>query len=213
MADILNREKREIAYRRAVKRAYKPFRKSDKNRQPAWGRMKKQMLADIQPLYDKQVLDAARGMMAKHAKVPPPPGWRPPPDTRVEDMIDDMIAVSKRKWKELKRPLKRKDVLEWRKRWLGNGRAERIAATEVTTAHQRGEDAAWKYLRDEQGVLLEGIWRTEINPCPLCQAMKDKPAAFWRQYYPLGPPQPHVSCRCYVDHFSKTDAALDGVPQ
>lgn len=210
--DILNREKREIAYRRAVKRAFKPFRKSEKNRQPAWGRMKKQLLKDLQPLHDKQRLDAARGMFAKHGTAPVDPSWRPPADSRVEDMVDDMIAVSKQKWKELDRPLKREDVLKWRARWLGNKRSEMVAATEVTFAHQSGEDAAWAHMRDTQGVLLEGIWKTEANPCPFCTAMKNKPSAFWRQYYPQGPPQPHPACRCYIKHYEKTEAALKGTP-
>lgn len=178
----------------------RPQRKAEHNRMPRWAQIRDALVGPLQKEFARIQLLAARALVAKYGVEPLPSSWRPPEDDRAARLVADMIDSSRQKWRELRRPLRRAEVLAWRKQELGDARARLVSVTEVTIAQQAGADAAWAYLR-QQGQKLIGVWRTERNPCPFCQAVSDTPDNVWREFYPSGPPV-HPRCRCVIQHMT-----------
>lgn len=197
--ELFNRDKLEGKVRSKVRAAFKTPRQAVSRRQPSWSRLRRELIANVQPVLESIQLDAIRQMFAVHGDGPAPKQAKPNAEQRAKDLADDLIAVSKRRWATLKRPLSGQDVAEWRRQNFGTERVELIAVTEVTIAHQTGEDIAWKYLK-KQGVKLSGTWRVGQNPCEECLAMNGKTERVWRRKFPKGPPSPHPGCNCYIVH-------------
>lgn len=99
-------------------------------------------------------------------------------------------------------------------RWIGNGeplskliddlgiyfdrgRAERIAATEVTRAYAEGNKIAYQ----ESGVVAGWEWRTAADEirCPTCKGLEGARRFIGQQFIPgVTQPPAHVNCRCWV---------------
>jgi SPP1 gp7 family putative phage head morphogenesis protein len=80
---------------------------------------------------------------------------------------------------------------------FGEGRAHRIAVTEVTRAFAEGNRAAWR----ASGVIEGREWRTNNDElvCPVCGPLAGKVVGL-NETFPggiQGPPA-HVSCRCWI---------------
>lgn len=192
--------------RRAVKRAFKPYRKppSGRNRQPPWSKIRKKMVADLEPILEKVRQEAARNLVVQHGTGPLPPDFEFPASNRAAELVEDMIDVSRQRWKELPRPLRKEDVRAWYKRNLGDDRAETVARTELTMAQTKGEEAALPIIR-QQGVSLDGIWKAFPDACPICTPFHNKPSSIWKTAFPAGPPA-HPRCRCSLEYKKVADA-------
>lgn len=83
----------------------------------------------------------------------------------------------------------------------GAGRAETIAATEVTTANTAGELARVDDVERRTGMAIMAVWVTERDDrvCPRCEAMDGAPRQAWKGDAEHGPPL-HPSCRCFVEY-------------
>lgn len=206
MADLPNREKYELKIAAIVRKGFKPQRKKPNRRQPRYAEIRDAVFDDLEKMLDWVRLDAARNLIVKYGKNPAPPDWKPP-SGRAKDLLSDLEQTSRRAWKKLKRPLTDESVAEWRAKYLGEDRIKTIAETELALAHQQGEDAALDILK-KQGVYLEGIWKCEPNCCDACEACRDKPERFWRKRFPSGPPSPHPSCKCYIEHHDKMNPPI-----
>lgn len=194
---VAHRDWLETQVRRAVKRVLKKHMQADHNRQPPYATIRKALIKELDPILNKITGNVARDEVRRFGTASDR-SWRPEPNNRAELLADDLIQVSKRRWSEMKKPRKRAEVLKWRKQNLGDSRAISIAATEVTLAINRGKSAAFGYL-GSRGVLMERIWRTRRDQCELCRPMKNQPSAVWSRFYPMGPPSPHVRCRCELE--------------
>lgn len=191
--EVSNRAYVEKQVQSAVNRAFKAPRAASGNRQPGWATLKRELIDEIQPHLEKIQLDAIRAMYARYGDGPAPPHVKPNADKRANDLADDLIAVSKKRWAKMKKPRTPDDIKAWRRENFGNDRAKNIAITETTIANTAGEMIAWKALK-KSGNDLEGYWVTEQNPCAFCAEMKGQPAAVWKRTYPAGPPSPHPGC-------------------
>lgn len=206
MADLPNRDKYEKKLAAIVRRGFKPHRNAQNRRQPRYAEIRKEVQADLEKMLDWVRLDAARNLIAKYGKSPAPFDWKPP-SGRAADLMVDLEATSRKAWKKIPRPLTDESVAKWRAKYLGEDRIRNIAETELTMAHQAGEDAALEVLK-AQGVYLEGIWKCEPNCCQFCERVRDKPERIWRKIYPKGPPSPHVGCKCYIEHHDKMNPPI-----
>lgn len=205
MAQLQFRERREAEIRRAVKRAFRPYRKADHNRQPPWAKIRDALLRDLPPLLDRVKRTTARQFFATHAPDLDTTGFSvSPSDGRVSELVADLIDVSRRRWAEMGKRKSREAVLEWRKRNLGDQRAVTVAETEVHIAKQQAENAAWRFIQGREGKRLEGYWMTNCDLsktgcCPLCDPLDGLPSSRWKRFYPEGPPV-HPRCRCEIVH-------------
>lgn len=79
---------------------------------------------------------------------------------------------------------------------LGEGRAETIAATEVTRARTYILDIYQSQLT-KLGVVTTFRWQTEEDEkvCPICSPLDKRTQDKWPSQYKDGPPA-HVNCRC-----------------
>lgn len=78
------------------------------------------------------------------------------------------------------------------------GRADSIAATEVTRGTSAGESAGVA-VASSVGVSLQPIWETERDArvCPICSPLQGTGVDRWGRLYPGGPPA-HPNCRCWL---------------
>ena len=195
--EVSNRAYVEKQVQSAVNRAFKAPRAASGNRQPGWATLKRELIDEIQPHLEKIQLDAIRAMYARYGDGPAPPNVLPNADKRANDLADDLIAVSKKRWAKMKKPRTPEDIKAWRMENFGNDRAKNIAITETTIANTAGEMIAWKALK-KSGNDLEAYWVTESNPCPFCLEVSGTASSIWKRSYPAGPPSPHVNCRCHL---------------
>lgn len=206
MADLPYRHLREQEVRRAFKRTFLKFRKAAHNRQPPYAKMRTKLMKEVAPLLTKVKRMAAQNIFKKFAKGIDTSSFKlESHDEFTASLIEDLFDRSRQRWAAMKKPRKREEVLKWRKENLGDQRAAIIATTEVTRAQQFGEDAALAWLQRNSTKRIESYWRVEMNPCPLCEAMRDQPSTYWRQFYPLGPPSPHPVCRCSTEQVQISD--------
>lgn len=211
MADVPYRSRREDEVRRAVKRVFRKYRDAKHNRQPPYARMKRELVKELVPILDRLRRQTVRQFLREHAPdVKASQVVIPSSRQHVLDMVDQMVETSRDEWRAMGRRKKREDVLKWREKHLGNNRAQRIAITEVTYNHQVAQDAAWSYLRRTQGSRLQAFWNAEPGRCELCATVEGKPSAFWRMFYPAGPPA-HPNCRCHLRYTNLTAVAPRGL--
>lgn len=204
---LKTRLKLEGEIRRAVKRAFRPYKKPPKtgrNRMPPWSKIRSKMQADLEKVLERVRQEAARNLVVQFGDDPLPPGFEFPPSDRAAELVEDMIEVSRRRWKELPRPLRKEDVAAWYKSNLGDDRAETVARTELTMAQTKGEEAALPELR-RQGVVLEAIWKAFPDACPICSPYHNTQSSVWKTAFPAGPPG-HPRCRCSLDYKKLADA-------
>lgn len=80
---------------------------------------------------------------------------------------------------------------------FGEYRASMIAVTEVTRAYSQATNMYQSRIRDNAGVEMERVWRTNNDElvCPVCGPLNGVPESEWANEFPDGPPA-HVRCRC-----------------
>lgn len=81
--------------------------------------------------------------------------------------------------------------------FFGRGRAELIAATEVTRAYQMGSERAWA----AAGVVGEMEWQTvrDERVCPMCGPLHGQRAPLGGRFEgDIAPPPRHPRCRCFT---------------
>lgn len=81
--------------------------------------------------------------------------------------------------------------------FFGRGRAELIAATEVTRAYQMGSERAWA----AAGAVVEMEWQTvrDERVCPLCGPLHGQRAPLGGRFEgEIAPPPRHPRCRCFT---------------
>ena len=204
--ELTYRDRFEKKIQRHVNKVFKQF-KTDGNRMPPWGQVKKALRGEMVKVLNQVRQDAFRSMLQVYGikkkvedKLPEDIDSKNPlSDERVDQMVDDLIDVSKRRWKKLGRKKDPAAVKAWWAQNFGRDRAKAIAITEVTFGHQDGEDTALKYLR-AAGAKVKGIWRSLPTACDVCRKMNGKPEKYWRRFYPAGPPSPHPACNCWIEH-------------
>lgn len=204
--ELTYRDLFEKKVQRHVNRVFKQFNTGG-NRMPRWAQLKKAMKGELVKVLDKVRQDAFRLMIQAYGikkgvedKLPDDIDTRSPvSDERIDQMIDDLIRVSRKRWHEMGRKKDPKAIKAWWHKNFGRERAKAIAITEVTFGHQDGEDTALKYLR-AAGAKIKGIWRALPTACKFCKKMDGKPERYWRRFYPAGPPSPHPACNCWIDH-------------
>jgi hypothetical protein len=196
--ELKNRPKQVASMKSAVARVFKDYSQPG-TKMPAWGMVKSDLVSAVMPVMQKIQTEAIRAMFAKWGDGPAPAAAKPEALERAQQMAEDLAAVSIRRWKKLGTPPSPQQALEWYAQNFGKDRIKNIAITEVTLAHQTGEDIAWRWLK-KAGVKLEGIWRCESNPCKHCKRMNGKKSKYWRRFFPAGPPSPHPSCQCWIEH-------------
>lgn len=209
-----------------VDRAFDEYRQMEKNRMPPWSKIELRLSKELEPVLREirdnaltelvrefgdleQVLEAEGDTQEKKGILKGVARFFGGLGKRVKQLAKDIAATSRRRWRALTRPFKKKEVEKWRDQNLGKRRVELIAATEVTMAHSDGEMKAVEYLARTQGILLEGFWRIAAgDACPLCHSVNGTPRNVWSVPYPLGPPSPHPSCRCWIEWVRKGEATL-----
>lgn len=212
--ELPNREKLEKRVAAILRKAFKQYRTADHNRQPPWQSIINQTTEPLDKLLDSIRLQAARNVIARFGNKQARSDWRPQQGGRAGELLRDLIAKSRERWFALKRPLDHDDVIQWRKRELGESRIKMIAITEVTRAHTEGEEAA-DMLLSTIGVRLEKIWIAQADACELCRQIHGTRERTWRRRAPAGPPL-HPRCNCHLKHvdpratMSKNDASQFG---
>lgn len=84
------------------------------------------------------------------------------------------------------------DALDWP---FGDGRADGIGTTETTAGGVRGTTEVFNRIPG-----LVRIWRLgDANHCETCIDLADTEESYWGQFFPDGPPSPHVHCACWLD--------------
>jgi hypothetical protein len=85
------------------------------------------------------------------------------------------------------------DALDWP---FGDSRAQAIGVTETTAGSTRGIDEVFGMVPG-----LRRVWRLgDVEQhCQVCLDLADSEEAYWSQFYPDGPPSPHVHCACWID--------------
>lgn len=81
---------------------------------------------------------------------------------------------------------------------LGEPRAEKVAATEVTDASTSGGEKAVHSSGNDDS---QDIWwtRDDSKVCKICQPLHKQPRPVWESQFPEGPPS-HPLCRCWIDY-------------
>lgn len=197
--ELKNRPKQVASMKTAVRKVFKELANNPSRKMPAWGGVKSDLVDAVLPVMQRVQTEAIRAMFSKFGDGPAPPEAKPQALERATQMAEDLASVSIRRWKLLGANPSPDKALAWYAQNFGPDRIKNIAITEVTMAHQIGEDIAWKWLK-KAGVKLEGIWRCESNPCKHCLKMKNKKSKYWRRFYPAGPPSPHPACQCWIEH-------------
>jgi hypothetical protein len=94
---------------------------------------------------------------------------------------------------------------------FGEGRAEGMAITEVTSAISAGETwlAIWAstaILGSDREIIVS--WHTEHDArvCELCGPLDGRPREQWQMAFPGGPPA-HPRCRCWLEYDTVPKAA------
>lgn len=201
----MNREKKERRVAAIIRKGFKPFRKSESRRQPPWGQIRLAIVADLNDYLAFIRLDAARNLVARHGKDPLPPDWRPKERDRARDLLSDLERVSRERWRAMETPRTDKAIAEYRKTNLGEDRIATISQTEVTIAHQQGEQDAIDYLKRVSKQRFKARWSVRPgNCCDRCMAMNGKLSTYWRRFYPFGPPV-HPRCRCVIEYEGKSN--------
>ena len=196
----MNREKKERRVASIVRAGFKPFRKSETRRQPPWGQIRLAIVADLNDYLAFIRLDAARNLVARHGKEPLPADWRPKQRDRARDLLVDLERVSRDRWMAMDKPRTDESIADYRKKNLGEDRIKTIAQTEVTIAHQQGEQDAIDYLKRVSKQRFKARWRVRPgNCCERCTAMNNKLSTYWKRFYPMGPPV-HPRCRCIIEY-------------
>lgn len=212
--ELPNREKLEKRLAAILRKALKQYRTADHNRQPPWQSIIREATEPLDKLLDSIRLQAARRVIGRFGSSLPSPDWRPSSGGRAGELLRDLIAKSRERWFALKRPLDHDDVIQWRKRELGEVRIKMIAITEVTRAHTEGEEAA-EMLLSTTGIRLEKIWIARPDACELCRPLNGTRERTWRRRAPAGPPL-HPRCNCHLKHvdlraaMSRNDASEFG---
>lgn len=90
--------------------------------------------------------------------------------------------------------------LRQRAREIGVEQAVNGGVTETTAANTAGELFYRDEFESELGIELIGTWHTEGDGhvCELCSPLDETTNDEWEQEYPMGPPQPHPQCRCWI---------------
>ena len=197
--ELFGRDKLEARVRRAVGRVLRNYRTNGR-RMPPWSKLRKEMIAAVEPELDRVQTDAIRQMFVRFGDGPAPASVKSNSRKRATSFVDDLIRVSKDRWRKIGPRRSAADVADWWKQNFGRQRTELIGATEVAIAHTSWEEIAWREL-ERQGVRLEGVWKCGKNPCEeLCKPMCGKPDKVWRKRFPAGPPSPHPGCNCDIVH-------------
>lgn len=197
--ELKNRPKQEAAMRAAVNKVFKEYANSPGRKMPPWGQVKSEITSAVLPIMQRIQLEAIRAMFSKFGDGPSPPEAKPEALDRATQLAEDLASVSIGRWKKLGVNPGPDKAIAWYEQNFGKDRAKTIAISEVTMAHQTGEDIAWRWLK-KAGVKLDGIWRCEANPCKHCKRMNGKRSKYWRRFFPAGPPSPHPSCQCWIEH-------------
>lgn len=204
--ELTYREQFEKKLQKAINKVFKDAIPSDPaklRRMPGWKAIRKGIIEATEKTINQIQTDAIRGMYSAYGDGPAPADLKGNARARAEALADDLIAVNKRRWKASGPRRSQEDVDKWWAKWFGSERAQLIAQTETTIAHQAGEDAAWSRMEADGVATLEGYWRCERNACEFCLLVKDMPSKKWRKVYPAGPPSPHPSCQCWIEHKRK----------
>lgn len=198
--ELKNRPKQEAAMRSAVGKVFKEYANSPGRKMPPWGQVKSEITSAVLPIMQRIQLEAIRAMFSKFGDGPAPPEAKPEALERATQLADDLASVSIRRWKLLGVNPSPDKAFGWYADNFGKDRIKTIAISEVATAHQTGEDIAWRWLKKAK-VKLECIWRCEENPCKHCAKMKNKKSKYWRRFHPAGPGSVHPRCRCWGEHY------------
>lgn len=81
---------------------------------------------------------------------------------------------------------------------LGPARMIGLAVTETTRAQHRGSETAVEAV---SGLNENDLWITKATGvCSVCAPLDHQPRSVWSIQFPLGPPEPHKNCRCWIDY-------------
>ena len=105
------------------------------------------------------------------------------------------------------------DVDEILDKLFGPTRIELNVVNETTRArHALGEAA----IEATVGLSDEDRWRCNWrhgHVCEVCEPLDDTPRSEWEVLFPLGPPEPHNRCKCWIDHANRKKSALEHEPR
>lgn len=81
-------------------------------------------------------------------------------------------------------------------------RAETLARTLVTQAITAGGEHARRVMEEAARKKFRTIWnvRDKELTCEICRPFHRKPKSVWSLHFPLGPPQPHPNCYCFLSY-------------
>ena len=106
----------------------------------------------------------------------------------------DVLADKARRWAET--PPTVADVRDDIGTIFGPERDARIAVNETTEAQTR---AGERTVQATVGTSPEDIWRiTPPRVCQICKPLDGTPRSNWARFFPGGPPEPHVGCKCEI---------------
>lgn len=85
-------------------------------------------------------------------------------------------------------------------RIFGKKRAGLVAQQAVTYGQTHGGE--WS-MRQLELISAEDVWVThpelsQTGPCPICGPLDGTPRSHWEVLFPLGPPEPHLTCVCSI---------------
>jgi hypothetical protein len=75
----------------------------------------------------------------------------------------------------------------------GDNYARRESASTVTDVVSETEINAAREVERQHGTRVTAIWRTEADPCPICESMRNQPQEVWSRRFPKGP-KAHPNC-------------------
>lgn len=110
----------------------------------------------------------------------------------------DIVRNASDRWESSEDPPSPDTISEDTLSAFGPDRVARAAENETTVARHQGSEVA---VDATVGTSPDDVWvNTGSNICPVCRDLDGKPRSYWEKFFPGGPPDPHVSCKCYVEY-------------
>jgi len=113
----------------------------------------------------------------------------------------DMVRTASDRWESYDEPPTTAEISEDTLSAFGPDRVARAAENETTVARHQGSEVA---VEATTGLSDGDLWvNTGSNVCPVCRDLDGKPRSYWEKFFPGGPPDPHVSCKCYIEYVNE----------